>query len=140
MQISIVIPTYNEEKRIEKTITTIEKYFTDKRLAGEIIVSDDHSSDQTVAQVTSLQQKYSNIKILTSEKNYHKGWPVRAGMLAAVGEYILFTDADLATPFTEVEKLLAAVRKGADLAIGSRIQPGGIDLRRSQPLYRRLQS
>lgn len=136
--LSVVVPTYNEEKNIAGTIATIEKYFAEHKITGEIIISDDYSSDETVAKVRGLLPKYKNLKILTSYQNYHKGWPVKTGMLTATGKYILFSDADLATPITEVNKLLAAIDRGADLAIGSRIQPGGVDLRRSQPQYRRL--
>jgi dolichyl-phosphate beta-glucosyltransferase len=67
-----------------------------------------------------------------------KGYAVKTGMLAARGRFVLFTDADLATPIEESSKLLAALEAGNDLAIGSRIQPTGYDMRASQPIYRRL--
>ncbi len=135
---SIIIPTYNEEKNIERAITLVNRYFAQKRLSCEIIVVDDCSVDKTVEKVQALQKKFSNLKLLRLSQNYHKGWPVKQGMLAGRGKYLLFTDADLATPIEEVDKLFEAIGKGADVAIGSRVQPSGIDLRLSQPLYRRL--
>lgn len=136
--ISIIVPTYNEEKNIARTIYELEKYLSEKHFNGEIVISDDCSTDNTVKVVKGLQAKFGNIKLLTLRRNYYKGWPVKLGMLAAKGKLLLFTDADLATPIREADKLIDEIKKGADIAIGSRIQPGGIDLRMSQPLYRRL--
>ena len=136
--LSVVIPTYNESERITSSIKSVQEYFDSKKISGEIIVSDDFSKDNTVQIVEDLIKSQSNLKILKSPKNYFKGYPVKKGMLEAKGKYIIFTDADMATPITEADKLILAINNGADIAIGSRIQSTGKDLRASQPLYRRV--
>ncbi|MEM7825137.1 MAG: glycosyltransferase, partial [Candidatus Aenigmatarchaeota archaeon] len=93
--ISIIVPTYNEEKNIARTIYELEKYLSEKHFNGEIVISDDCSTDNTVKVVKGLQAKFGNIKLLTLRRNYYKGWPVKLGMLAAKGKLLLFTDADL---------------------------------------------
>ncbi len=138
IDLSVIIPTYNEAERIESSIKQVEEYFKSKKLTGEIIVSDDFSKDQTVEIVERLKSTFSNLKILKSDKNYFKGYPVKKGMLEAKGKYVLFADADMATPITEASLLMDAIDAGADLAIGSRIQQTGKDLRASQPFYRRI--
>ena len=138
IDLSVIIPTYNEAERIESSIKQVEEYFKSKKLTGEIIVSDDFSKDRTVEIVEKLMSTFNNLKILKSDKNYFKGYPVKKGMLEAKGKYVLFADADMATPITEASLLIDAIDAGADLAIGSRIQETGKDLRGSQPFYRRI--
>ena len=138
MELSVVIPTYNESQRIGKTLETIEEYFKNRGMVGEIIVVDDASNDATCQKVEEKMKKYKNISLLRLEKNYYKGWPVKKGILKASGKYVMYTDADLATPIEEAGKLKKAIDGGADLAIGSRAHPDGIDMRRTQPLYRRV--
>lgn len=138
MKYSIVIPTYNEEKRIEKTLKTIHAFFQKKKSLFEVIVSDDNSSDLTVKVVKDIQSSFPEIKIIESKINYYKGWPVKLGVLASKGDYILMTDADLSTPIEEADKLQKEIDKGAGVAIGSRIDERGHDERESQPLYRRI--
>ncbi len=138
IELSVVIPTYNESARIESSIKSIQDYFKSKKIIGEIIISDDFSKDNTVEIVENLMKTQSNLKLLKSPKNYFKGFPVKKGMLEAKGKFIIFADADMATPITEADKLIDAINNGADIAIGSRIQSSGKDLRTSQPLYRRL--
>jgi len=138
IDLSVIIPTYNEARRIESSIREVEDYFKAKKLKGEIVVSDDFSSDNTVEIVEKLLITFDNLKILKSDRNYFKGFPVKKGMLEASGKYILFADADMATPISESDKLINALENGADVAIGSRIQNTGKDLRESQPIYRRI--
>lgn len=136
MKYSIIIPTYNEEKRIEKTIKIISDFYKSKKVTFEIIVSDDKSTDKTVSIIKNINNP--NLKLIISDKNYYKGWPVRNGILSSSGDYILMTDADLSTPISEADKLEKALNSGFDLAIGSRINESGEDERSSQPLYRRI--
>lgn len=138
VDLSVVIPTYNEEERIATTIKTCLDFFQRKNYTGEIIVSDDNSTDRTKEIVGAIVQKEANVCLIALEKNYFKGWPVRQGMLVSKGRIVMFTDADLATPIDESEKLKRAIEDGADIAIGSRIQTTGEDLRISQPVYRRI--
>lgn len=105
--ISIVIPAYNEEKRLPKTLEKINQYFSDKNWAYEIIVVDDGSTDNT----KSIIKSAPNIKTFVNPSNKGKGYSVRRGIGASEGDYILFTDADLSTPIEEIEKLLAYINK-----------------------------
>jgi len=118
-KISIVVPTYNEEKRIEKTIEKITTFFKNSGEDFEIIVSDDGSTDKTLEIVKSFQKIYPNL-ILLEGKHKGKGLTVKSGMEKATGKIILFTDADLATPISEFEKLAGIFEAGADIVIGSR--------------------
>jgi dolichyl-phosphate beta-glucosyltransferase len=121
LDLSIVIPAFNEERRLPKTLDCIGAYLNANPLRAEIIVVDDGSSDATEELVVSYQNKYSSLRLLSNGKNRGKGSSVRHGMLEARGEFGLFTDADLSTPIEEADKLLAVLRKeGYDAAIGSR--------------------
>jgi|SRR3989344_205782 len=138
MEFSIIIPTFNEEKRIEDTVREIYKYFAKRGKDFEIIVVDDGSSDGTVGFLVNLKKEFKNLKILVQGKNYGKGWAVKRGVLASKGKYILTKDADLSTPMAETDKLLKELEAGADLAISCRIHPDGTDMRFNQPLIRRI--
>lgn len=101
MKISLIIPAYNEEKRIKKTLDSIISYMTDKFPDFEIIVVDDGSSDGT----QNVVSKYENVTFLKQVKNIGKGAAVRRGMLEARGDILVFSDADLSTPIHELEKV-----------------------------------
>jgi len=137
MEISIVIPAYNEEKRIEKTLKKIYEYFKEKGVEFEIIIVDDGSKDKTVEIVERFSLDKKEIRILKHEKNMGKGAAVKTGILNAKGELILFTDADLSTPIEEFEKLKNEIENGYDIAIGSRaLKDSKIII--PQPFYRRI--
>ncbi|MCM8808903.1 MAG: glycosyltransferase family 2 protein [Candidatus Omnitrophica bacterium] len=137
MEISIVIPAYNEEKRILKTIERIYKYFKNKNYDFEIIVVDDGSKDKTFEIVEKFAKNKKEIIILKHPKNLGKGAAVRTGVLSASGNFILFTDADLSTPIEEFEKLKEKIENGYDIAIGSRgLKDSKIVI--PQPFYRRI--
>jgi dolichyl-phosphate beta-glucosyltransferase len=137
MEISIVIPAYNEEKRIGKTLKKVYEYFKEKKIEFEIIVVDDGSNDKTVEIVEKFSFDKKEIRILKHEKNMGKGAAVKTGILNAKGELILFTDADLSTPIEEFEKLKKEIENGYDIAIGSRgLKDSKIVI--PQPFYRRI--
>ncbi|OGX14249.1 MAG: hypothetical protein A2351_07790 [Omnitrophica bacterium RIFOXYB12_FULL_50_7] len=117
--LSVVIPTYNEEKRLPQSLAAIQDFLKKQSYASEIIVSDDGSQDRTVALAKEFLKEFPH-KILVTPHNRGKGYAVRQGMLAATGAYVLFTDADLSTPIEEVERFLARLEKDQDLVIGSR--------------------
>jgi dolichyl-phosphate beta-glucosyltransferase len=121
-QVSIVIPAYNEEKRLPSTLDAILKYRDASSLdVAEILVVDDGSTDQTVACVAEYTERHPEIRVLQNPGNRGKGFAVKNGMLEAHSEWILSTDADLSAPIEEAAKLLAAAtRNRADIVIGSR--------------------
>lgn len=121
-KLSIVIPAYNEAERIIPTIGAIASHLTFANYPWELIVADDGSTDQTVSLVQELD--FANLHVLVAEQNGGKGSAVKRGMLAARGELILFADADNSTPIEELDKLMAAIDLGADIAIGSRAISG----------------
>lgn len=137
MEISVIIPAYNEEKRIGRTIERVYEYFKGKNYDFEIIVVDDGSYDGTIKVVEKFSEGKREIKIIKHEKNMGKGAAVRTGVLNSSGKLILFTDADLSTPIEEFEKLKEKVEKGYDIAIGSRGVKGS-KIVIPQVWYRRL--
>lgn len=115
--LSLVIPVYNEEKRIKKSLERILSYLSSVCVEYEIIIVDDGSSDKTLDVVEGLIT--DRIRIIPVSENRGKGYAVKMGMLASRYEYILFSDADLSTPIEELE-VFAKCMKEFDIIIGSR--------------------
>ena len=120
--LSIVIPAYNEEKRLPQTLRQVLDWFVRGNFSfREVIVVDDGSRDGTARVVEEFANTNANLRLARNPGNRGKGYAVRHGMLEAKGEWILYTDADLSTPITEIEKLCRAAREqNAAIAIGSR--------------------
>lgn len=118
-ELSVVIPAYNEEQRLPRTLSRICEYLGGRHLDAEVIVVDDGSSDATAQLVRQWQKQFPGLRLISNERNRGKGYSVRGGVLEARGRVALFTDADLSAPIEEAEKLLAALDR-ADVAIGSR--------------------
>src|SRR5438105_13265840 len=118
--LSVVVPAFNEEARIRDSIREMLAYFDGQGYSYELLVVDDGSTDSTISVVREAAGDRSNVKILHYDGNRGKGYAVRFGVLHAQGDYVLFSDADLATPIAEVEKLYARLREGHEVAIGSR--------------------
>jgi dolichyl-phosphate beta-glucosyltransferase len=117
--LSIVIPAYNEEKKIGRTLSLIVDYLNKKIFDWEIIVIDDGSRDRTKDIIKRFMGD-KRISLIGNEKNRGKGYSVKKGILRAQGGFILFSDADLSTPIDEMDKLFLCLRNGYDIAIGSR--------------------
>jgi dolichyl-phosphate beta-glucosyltransferase len=132
-----VIPAYNEADRLEGSLSAIGDYLRGRFDAFELIVVDDGSEDRTPAIVESYARGHAGVRLVSYQPNRGKGHAVRAGILQARGELVLFSDADLATPIEEIEGLLARLHAGSDVAIGSRAVPG-TSLVVRQPWYREL--
>jgi dolichyl-phosphate beta-glucosyltransferase len=118
-ELSIVIPSYNEEARLPATLSRIAAYTRSSNLAIEVIVVDDGSRDETVAVAEKFRGEIPSLRVVSNGKNRGKGYSVRHGMQEAQGDIVLFTDADLSAPIEEVDKLLPAMKTN-DVAIGSR--------------------
>lgn len=135
--LSVVVPAYNEEERLGATLKRMLAYFDTQPYKVEILVVDDGSSDGTAKVVETIAACRPQVKLLTYAPNHGKGHAVRYGMLRAQGTRILFSDADLATPIEEVDKLLAKLDAGHDIAIGSR-DVAGSELVKRQSVVREM--
>ncbi len=121
IDLSIIIPAFNEAKRIPATLERIDDYVSTIGLHYEILVVDDGSSDDTESVVRAISAQRPTISCVAYGKNRGKGYAVRVGMLAARGAVRLMTDADCSIPPEEIPKLYAPIAEGrADIAIGSR--------------------
>ncbi len=121
-ELSIVIPAYNEGRRLPETLCRVREYLENRTASAEVIVVDDGSDDQTGPVVREWQPRFPGLRLVPNGRNRGKGYSVRHGMLEARGRLVLFTDADLSAPIEEADKLLDALAR-CDVAIGSR----GID-------------
>jgi dolichyl-phosphate beta-glucosyltransferase len=128
--LSVVVPAYNEEARLGNTLKRMLTYFDAQSYSYEILVVSDGSTDGTAEVVNHIAECRSQVRLLTYTPNRGKGYAVRYGMLRARGERILFSDADLATPIEEIEKLSAKLDAGFPIAIGSRDVRGSELIRR----------
>lgn len=116
--VSIVIPAFNEAKRIGSSLEKIYNFLDKRDLTAEIIVVDDGSTDRTVEISESFRR--DEFRVVSNEKNYGKGYSVRKGFLESRGTWVLLTDSDLSAPIEELDVLLEIATKGVDVVIGSR--------------------
>jgi dolichyl-phosphate beta-glucosyltransferase len=130
--LSVVVPAYNEARRLPATLARVRAHLRDLGRQHEIVVVDDGSSD-TTADVA--RDAGDDVRVLRHEPNRGKGYAVRRGMLAATGARRLITDADLSTPIEELAKLEAEIERGFEVAIGSRAMAGS-RIEVHQPAYR----
>jgi len=135
--LSVIVPAYNEERRLPKTLEEIDKYLRKQNYDYEILVVNDGSKDKTVEVAESLIPKIKNLIVTGYEKNQGKGYAVRFGMLEAKGEYRIFTDADNSTSIDQIEKMWPWFEKNFDIVIGSRDIKGAI-LDPPQPWLRKI--
>lgn len=131
IELSVVIPTFNEQERVVPTIAAFVSHLDDHFDSWEIIISDDGSTDLTRDFVNLIMLHTPQVRLVTTPANTGKGGAVRRGVNHARGEFVLFADADNATPVQELTQLMEAVSGGADVAVGSRRVPGADVGRRS---------
>jgi dolichyl-phosphate beta-glucosyltransferase len=134
---SVVIPCFNEERRILPTLERTVEFLSNRDRPWEVVVVDDGSVDRTSACVRERFGDQPTVRVLRFESNHGKGFAVREGILASRGELALFSDADLSTPIEEVAKLERHAESGFDVVVGSRVVPGSRILT-PQPASRRL--
>ncbi|GAB4112175.1 MAG: glycosyltransferase family 2 protein [Roseiflexaceae bacterium] len=135
IELSVVVPAYNEERRLPETLHQILTYLEQQPYAGEVIIADDGSSDGTAALVEQIASNNPHIRLLRLDHR-GKGYAVRAGALAARGRFVLLCDADMAVPMDEWPRLRQALEQGAHVAIGSREGVGAT--REGEPWYRHV--
>jgi dolichyl-phosphate beta-glucosyltransferase len=130
IDLSIVIPAYNEEKRIGPTLHAVAAYLARRGWSAEVLVVDDGSADATVEKVSGLAGKLPGLRVIRNGSNRGKGYSIRHGFGECRGPLVLLTDADLSTPIEEIEKLLPAVREGTcGIAVGSRgLNPATVEV------------
>lgn len=134
--LSVIIPSYNEKKNLSRgVLTDVYTFLQKQKYSFEMVLTDDGSNDGTVEALRAFAKGKTHVRIL---ENYHmgKGPTVISGMLAASGEYRLFTDFDQSTPIEEVNRALGYIHEGYDIVIGSREGVGA--LRKEEPLHRHL--
>jgi dolichyl-phosphate beta-glucosyltransferase len=134
--LSVIVPAYNEERRIAATLERIYKFLATKDYDFEIIMVDDGSTDGTVAVAEKSRCATDHkLAILKNVINRGKGASVRNGIAASSGKYVVFSDADLSTPIEELDGFIDMMDKGCDVVIGSRASAGSRVVVR-QPFYR----
>jgi glycosyltransferase involved in cell wall biosynthesis len=137
IDLSVIVPAYNEEQRLPKTLRAIGDYLERQPYDYEIIAVNDGSKDGTARAAGGLIGKIDKLKLIDNKINHGKGYVTRQGILQARGQIRLFTDSDNSTPIEEVEKLLPFFDKGYDIVIGSR-DIKGAKLDPPQPFIRRF--
>ena len=135
MDISIVIPAYNEEKAIGLTLERTLSYLVDRPWESEVLVVDDGSSDGTVGQVETLARQHPAISCLPNECNRGKGFSIRRGVEQATGRYIGFMDADYKTEIATLDHVVQYLEEGWDGVIGDRTLAGS-DIRVARRRFR----
>lgn len=137
--LSIIIPAFNEERRLPPTFAKLENYFsTTVWRSIEVIVVNDGSQDRTAQVTCEFTKRKPEVRLVHNPGNRGKGYSVRHGVAHASGDWILFTDADLSTPLDELTKLLqVANNSAADVIIGSRALDRSLILKH-QPFSRQL--
>ena len=134
-RLSLIIPAFNEQSRIDRTLHETWAYLTAQPYSFEVILSDDGSTDATAEVGRAFAADRDDMRVL-SIAHAGKAAAIRAGMKAARGEIVVFTDADLATPISYLSNFIAAIESGADVVIGSREGSGAN--RVGEPIYRHL--
>jgi len=134
---SIIIPAFNESGRIPATLDSVISCVRSHGWDAEVIVVNDGSSDATADVVREIAKSAPELRLIENPGNRGKGYSVKSGILHALGDVVMFTDADLSSPMEEAERLFAAIAAGADIAIGSRWLESTRQTHR-QPLYRQF--
>lgn len=134
-RLAVIVPSYNEESRIVPSLERMADFFSAQSYTWSVTVVSDGSSDGTNRLAQEFADSHPGFALRSYTPNRGKGYAVRLGMLEADADFVLFTDADLAAPIEEIDKLWSATESGADIAIGSRpLKESNLAVR--QPWYR----
>lgn len=137
MQISVVIPAYNEEKRILPTLESVCSYLNSRNYEYEILVVSDGSRDNTANMVHEFSRNCPGLRLIDNKENHGKAWVVKQGMIEAKGKLRLFMDADNSTTIDNLDTMLPFIKEGYSVVIAS-IGVKGAKKIGSEPFYRRL--
>ncbi len=139
VRLSVVIPAYNEERRLPKTLDEVLSYLARQEYRTEVVVADDGSTDGTARVVKERSSSSIPLRVVTHSdgRNHGKGAAVRLGMLDACGQFRLFMDADNSTTIDHVERFWPFFEEGYDVVIGSRGMKESV-ITVSQPWYRKI--
>ena len=118
--LSVIIPAYNETKRLPLTLIDVDRHLSRADYSYEILVVNDGSVDGTAEIVRRFSQIVKNLKLVDNNENHGKGWAVRQGMLSARGNLRLFMDADNSTSVDHFDRMIPFFKEGYDVVIGSR--------------------
>ncbi len=136
--LSLILPALDEARRLPPYLDSIRVYLDEGfRQPYEVIVVDDGSRDETAAVVQGMANQWPQLRLLRHAQNEGKGSAVRTGVFSASGEFLIFADADGATPIEEHARLAEAIGRGADVAVGSRLVADPA-IHRSRQWYRGL--
>ncbi len=136
VELSFVVPAYNEENFIENTLEALDNVVKDKLVPYEIVVVDDGSKDQTLAKAMKYAKRNGHVKVVGYVKNMGKGNAVREGFMQATGEIVVFADSDLEIDLSTISRYIAALQYG-DIVIASKWHP---DSQVEVPLSRKIMS
>ncbi len=138
-EISLIIPAYNEEKKIEKDIREAFDYFNKAKIKAEVIVSSDGVTDKTNSIIKKLQNEFNELKLLAEKEKIGKGAAIQKGVKIATGKYIMFADAGLCVPFKFIKDGMQKLEEGYDCALASRASKKSM-ITKAQPIYRKIGS
>jgi len=131
--LSVVIPAYNEEKRLAGTLESIASFLPKQNYESEVLVISDGSKDKTAELAKTFAGKIKNLKIVENKENHGKGYVTRQGMLQAKGKFRVFMDADNATTLDQIDRFLPFFQDGYDVVIGDRdLKESRIKIRQSR--------
>jgi glycosyltransferase involved in cell wall biosynthesis len=136
VELSFVIPAYNEEDSIEDALGTLDGVVKDKRLPYEIVVVNDGSKDKTLSRAITYASRNGHVKVISYTQNEGKGYAVRTGFMQTKGDIVVFADSDMDIDLGTVSKYVAALEHG-DIVIASKWHPDSVV---SMPLTRRILS
>lgn len=135
--LSVIIPAYNEEVRLVKTLESVGLFLNKQNYQSEVVVVSDGSTDKTAEVANSFKDKIKNLKVLDYKENHGKGYGTRLGMLEAKGLVRLFMDADNSTSLDQIDSFLPYFKQGFAVVIGDRDLKGS-KLKARQPFYKEL--